>query len=557
MKQGKMTKNLDGLLSKIRNAVIGEKQLFKTAYGQRPIIYADYTASGRSLKFIEDYIQSHILPFYANTHSETSATGRQSGAFREQARSLIAKSIGANDDHAVIFAGAGATAAINKLISILNIRLPSALEDKYDFLSQIAEEDRPVIFVGPYEHHSNELPWRESIADVVKIPFADCGMIDVAALEEALQKYRSRKLKIGSFSAASNVTGLLSNVGEITEILHKYDALSMWDYAAAGPYVNIDMAGLDLDAIYISPHKFIGGPGTPGILALKRTLLTNKVPSMPGGGTVSWVTPSGHTYLPAGVRREEGGTPAIVESIRAGMVFQLKDAVGSDNIEQLEHKMVTGAIKRWSQMDNIHILGCKEAARTSIVSFQIMAPNGKPLHYGLVVALLNDLFGIQVRGGCSCAGPYGHDLLNITPEFSTQIEDVVALGNSIIKLGWVRLNFNYFIGDETYEYLLSAVELIAKHGLKLHEAYEYDDARGVWSHRNGVKASLYDLGNISFGDDFYSRDAKNIRCEENLTSYTEKAIQIIGEAYKTPSCFCIKLSKEAQKLRWFALPCDF
>ncbi len=556
-----MRQNLDNLLEKIRNAIIGEKQLFETAFGQRPLIYADYTASGRSLKFIEDYIQTHILPFYANTHSETSATGRQTSAFREQARDIIASSIGANDDYAIIFSGSGATAAIHKLIDILNIRIPKNLDDQYNLTSLIKEEDRPVVFIGPYEHHSNELPWRETIADVVVIPFSACGKIDDLKLEEALEKYADRKLKIGSFSAASNVTGLLSNISEISDLLHRYNALSMWDYAAAAPYVDINMADHDLDAIYISPHKFIGGPGTPGILAIKRCLLTNKIPSMPGGGTVSWVTPENHTYLPAGARKEEGGTPAIVESIRAGMVFQLKDAVGAKNIERLEHDMFACVIERWSKSENIHVLGCLDAGRTSIVSFQIMGENGKPLHYGLVTALLNDLFGIQARGGCSCAGPYGHKLLNISPEFSAATEKSVAEGHSILKLGWVRLNFNYFIDPETFEYLAAAVEFIAQHGCKLHESYEYDKLEGVWKHRSGHQTQLHNLNNISFTKSNNDKDAKNIKTDRPLSSFIAQAEEIIQELYNAPpdssSGFSLTLAKEAEKLRWFALPSDF
>lgn len=551
------------LINNIRDNVIGEGQLFMTPFGKRPLTYADYTASGRSLKFIEDFIQDHVLPYYANTHSESSATGRQSTVFREQARHLIRKSLNTSDEDAVIFCGSGATAAIHKLIDILNLRLPANLDDRYDLSRLIPDQDRPVVFIGPYEHHSNELPWRESIVELVSIPFSKKGGIDLEKLEEALITYADRSLKIGSFSAASNVTGLLSDVQTISRLLHRHDALSFWDYAAAGPYVPIDVTGIQddqgdsgLDALYISPHKFIGGPGTPGILTVKRRLLTNRVPAVPGGGTVSYVTPEKHTYLPAGERREEGGTPAIVESIRAGLVFQLKDAVGPENIEKLEHHMVQTVIKRWSQNPNIEILGDTEAPRTSIVSFQVIW-KGKPLHYGFVVALLNDLFGIQVRGGCSCAGPYGHELLNLGQDYSDAIEQAVADGFPILKLGWVRLNFNYFIGTETFEYLMRAVELIAEYGWKLHNHYKYDRQSAIWVCRSGHVPACLDLNQISFESGAFSPPPKEcLGGGRPLKDYLEIAEDILQQAEVREGDPVDALPDAIEQLRWFSLPKD-
>lgn len=492
------------LIEQIRQSVIGEGQLFQTPFGLKPLIYSDYTASGRSLSFIEDYITQNVLPFYANTHSEASTTGRQTSAFREQARGLIRKSLNASDEDAVIFCGSGATSAIQKLVDILNVRIPANLDDIHGFSQQIKAEQRPVVFVGPYEHHSNELAWRETIADVVCIPLDGRGAIDKDLLQAELDKYQDRTLKIASFSAASNVTGLITDVKGITRMLHKNGALAFWDYAASGPYVSIDVTGeksdsgdTSIDALYISPHKFVGGPGTPGVLVIKRKHMKNRVPSLPGGGTVSYVSPQSHAYLKAGEAREEGGTPAIVESIRAGMVFQLKDAVGASTIEEIEHDMVTRAIKRWSKIPAIHILGDLEARRTSILSFQIMW-QGKPLHFGLVDVLINDLFGIQVRGGCSCAGPYGHELLGIDTQHSQAIADAVDAGHNILKPGWVRLNLNYFIGEETFEYLLRAVELIAEHGWKMLSKYDYDPERNLWTCCGEDVPCCRDLCDISY-----------------------------------------------------------
>jgi selenocysteine lyase/cysteine desulfurase len=309
------------------------------------VTYADYTASGRSIDFIEDFIRDEVMPLYANTHTETSTTGLQTTRFREDAHRTILESLNGSDEDVAIFCGSGSTAAVNKLIDILNIRLPADLDDRYDLSSRIPEHERPVVFIGPYEHHSNELPWRETIADVVVIDEDPDGRIDEAHLERELVAAKDRRLKIGSFSAASNVTGIVSDTEALTTLLHHHDALAFWDFAAAAPYVQIAMnpstAGADRgsakDAIFISPHKFVGGPGTPGVLIVKRRLVANRVPTVPGGGTVSYVSAEDHSYIDDPVVREEGGTPAIIESIRAGLVFKLKTAVGEDTIEALAH----------------------------------------------------------------------------------------------------------------------------------------------------------------------------------------------------------------------------
>src|SRR5439155_16022909 len=339
------------LIESIRAAVIGDDEAVMGPFGFRRVTYADYTASGRSLAFIEDYIRDAVLPLYANTHTESSGTGLQTGRFREEARAIIRDAVGANaDDHVVIFTGSGSTGAINKLVDVLNIRLPADLDDRYDLRSRIPRAERPVVFIGPCEHHSNELPGRESVVDLVTIPEDVDGRIDLSSLERELVAHADRPLKIGSFSAASNVTGIISDTRAISVLLHRHGALSLWDFAAAAPYVSIEMSphrpgpeaapddpALDYkDAVFLSPHKFIGGPGTPGILVARRELFRNRVPTAPGGGTVAYVNPSEHVYLADVEHREEGGTPAIVESIRAGLVFQLKGAVGTEAIRDRE-----------------------------------------------------------------------------------------------------------------------------------------------------------------------------------------------------------------------------
>jgi selenocysteine lyase/cysteine desulfurase len=339
------------LVAAIRTAVIGDDEVIDTPYGTRRITYADYTASGRGVDFLEEFIRNEVLPRYANTHTESSGTGLQTTKLREDARSIIRRNLGADDDVAVIFAGSGTTGAIDRLIGILNLRLPADLDARYHLLDHIPADERPVVFIGPFEHHSNELPWRESIADVVTIPEDADGHIDEAALRDALIAYADRPLKIGSFSAASNVTGIVTNSCAIASLLHEYGALSFWDYAAAAPYVAIDMnptceAHPDphKDVVVLSPHKFIGGPGTPGVLAVRRELLHNTVPDVVGGGTVAYVGPHEHAYLANAEHREEAGTPAIVESIRAGLVFLLKEAVGTEVIRAHEEDFVQRAI---------------------------------------------------------------------------------------------------------------------------------------------------------------------------------------------------------------------
>ena len=443
-----MSDRIQYLIDHIRDAVIGEDQAVDGPFGPRRVIYSDYTASGRALAFIEDFIRSEVLPMYANTHTETSGTGLQTTRFREDARKIVARAVGAGDEDVVIFCGAGATAAIAKLIDVLNLRIPNDLDERYRLSDRIPEEERPVVFIGPYEHHSNELPWRESIAEVRTIDEDADGHIDLEHLRRELKTYQRRPMKIGSFSAASNVTGISSDTRAVAELLHRNGALSFWDFAAAGPYVNIDMnppEGEDAhkDAIFLSPHKFVGGPGTPGILVAKKKLFRNRVPAVPGGGTVAYVSGVEHSYFKDIVLREEGGTPEIIGSIRAGLVFQLKGAVGADAIMKREHQFIEEAIREWSADPKIRVLGNPRAERLGIVSF--MVRHGERfLHHNFVVALLNDLFGIQARGGCSCAGPYGHRLLDIDLTRSKAYEEEILRGCEGVKPGWVRVNFNYF-----------------------------------------------------------------------------------------------------------------
>jgi selenocysteine lyase/cysteine desulfurase len=560
----------EALVDLVRRSVIGETEAVETPYGPRRVVYADYTASGRSVSFIEDHLREIVLPLYANTHTETSGTGRQTTRFREDARALIGEAFGATDDHVVLFCGSGSTGAIDRMVRVLGLRLPQELDERYGLAARIPADERPVVFIGPYEHHSNELPWRETIADVVTIPEDADGHVDLAALEDALLATADRPLRIGSFSAASNVTGILTDTRAVSVLLHRHGALAFWDCAAAAPYIDIAMAPhrpapdgdtseahLDhKDAVFVSPHKLVGGPGTPGLLLARRSLFTNAVPGVPGGGTVAYVNATEHRYLDDVEHREEGGTPDIIGAIRAGLVFQLKTAVGAETIRAREEAFIARAIAAWRDDPDLEILGNLDADRLSIVSFVIRCGPGRYLHHDFVVALLNDLFGIQARGGCSCAGPYGHRLLGIDLERSHSFEQAIAGGCEGIKPGWVRINFTWFLSDAVAEFLIEAVRAVARDGWRLLDDYTFEPATGRWTHRGGRVPPPMSLRDVRYEGGQVTWPHRRVQVTDaELADVLAEGRRLLATASPHPADVdASTMPRDAELLRWFPLP---
>ncbi|KAM3371464.1 hypothetical protein ACQJBY_018720 [Aegilops geniculata] len=500
----------------LRSQLIGKDVEFDTPFGRRALTYADQTASGRSLSYIEDYLVKQVLPFYGNTHTDDSHVGSKTTRLVHKAARYIKRCMGAGPGDALIFCGAGTTAAIKRLQDIIGVALPS-VEMRNRLSAQLRAEERWVVFVGPYEHHSNLLSWRQSLAEVVEVGVDAEGLVDVAALHHALgsPEYAGRPM-LGSFSACSNVTGVMTDTREIARVLHQHGAFACFDFAASGPYVKIDMKSGETDgydAVFLSPHKFVGGPGTPGILLMNKSLykLNSQPPSTCGGGTVAYVNGFNEAdtlYYDDIEEREDAGTPPILQKIRASLAFWVKEYVGYDTMDLRERVFSEMAMKRLVHNPNVMVLGNTSAHRIPIFSFLIfpsvtmkekpfddfgepscdkqmetMKHKQLPLHGRFVTRLLNDLFGIQARGGCACAGPYGHMLLNVDNELSLRIRSAVLEGYSGLKPGWTRLSFSYYLSKEEFKFILSAIEFIATYGHRFLSLYKFDWITGNWTFR--------------------------------------------------------------------------
>ncbi|KOF20866.1 aminotransferase class V [Ensifer adhaerens] len=459
----------DNAIAALRAGLVGKNAKIEGPFGVKKLVYADYVASGRALMQIEDFILEQVLPYYANSHTEASYCGGFMTRLRRDARAAIAACCGAGPEHAVIFAGSGATAGINRLVKLLGVA------------DAVVAGRRVRILIGPYEHHSNILPWRESGAEVVEIAECSTGGPDLAALDEALKQ--PADLTVCAFSAASNVTGIVTDVAAVTSIAKAAGAKMVWDYAGAGPYLPIDMSpdkDAAIDAVVVSPHKFIGGPGTSGVLILRRDAAVTVKPSWPGGGTVKFVSPTGHDYSQSLEAREEAGTPNVVGDIRAALAFLVKEAIGAEAMQAKSAELTRSAIAAWQRNERLELLGPLEPKRLPIFSFRVKDGKGGHVHQQLVTRMLSDRFGIQARGGCACAGPYVHRLLGIDDEESQRLREAILSGQEMLKPGFVRLNLSVLLADEEVAFILDAVAKLAIDATSYEQHYDFDPARAIF-----------------------------------------------------------------------------
>lgn len=462
-------RDLECYFEEYRRNTIGCNQTFDTYYGKIKLIYADWTASGRLYKPIEDVIINKFGPFVGNTHTETNITGTTMTLAYKHARENIKRHVNANDNDILITTGFGTTSAINKLQRILGLRIAEQLKD---YVS-IPENLRPVVFITRMEHHSNQTTWIESISDVVCIDQDKNGLPDLDYLQSSIKKYENRKVKIGSFTACSNVTGIQTHYHKLARIMHENEGICFVDFAASAPYTSINMHPDDpmerLDGIFFSPHKFLGGPGTSGVLIFNSCLYHNSVPDHPGGGTVAWTNPwGGHRYLSDIEMREDGGTPGFLQAIRTSLCIELKNKMAVDTMLKREKEMLSIIFKELDGIKGLHILAGNITSRLGIISFYI-----ENIHYNLLVRLLNDRFGIQVRGGCSCAGTYGHYLLNVDKEQSKRITDSIDRNDLTKKPGWVRISIHPIMTNNEIYYIADAVKEIVKNIGQWEKDYVY------------------------------------------------------------------------------------
>ncbi|MBO6638848.1 MAG: aminotransferase class V-fold PLP-dependent enzyme [Roseitalea sp.] len=468
-----------------RTGLIGDGMAFQTPYGEKPLLYADYVASGRALAQIEYFAARRVLPFYANSHTEASHCGQAMTRMRAEARAVIADAVNAGPDCHTVFTGSGATSGVNRIVGLL------------DIARRVASGERVVVLIGPYEHHSNILPWRESGAQVREIGEAAGGGADLAMLEAELVAARNADLIVGSFSAASNVTGILTDPDPVTRLLKAHGALAVWDYACGAPYLEMDMTpGADCakDAIVFSPHKFIGGPGASGVMVVRDTIVARATPTAPGGGTVTFVSPWDHVYSASVEAREEAGTPNVVGDIRVALAMIARDVVGCDRIAVRNAMLRKRAIDAWRDVPGIELLGkTMTDGQLPIFSFRVAGPDGERVHHQLFTRMLSDVLGIQARGGCACAGSYGHRLLGIDPRRSKDLFGRIGAGHELEKPGWVRLNLSHLMTDDKADAIIDGVAWLAARCDRFIDDYEADPLTARFRH----KAASPDLSSVA------------------------------------------------------------
>jgi len=512
---------LEKFFSAFRKNIIGQKQIFESPFGKKEIVYADWTASGRAYHPIEEFIQKEIMPFLANTHTETTVTGTLMSKAYEKARAIVKEHVHANGDDVLVFCGSGMTGAVNKLQRILGLRMPERImdyvkkQDKdlkdnvininkiFNECLQLDEVLKPIVFVTHMEHHSNQVTWLETIATVEIIKSDEFGNVDLEYFRSLLEQFKHRKNKIAAVTGCSNVTGIQTPFQEIAKLIHEFDGLCFVDFACSAPYVDINMhpkePGTHLDAIYFSPHKFLGGPGTTGVLIFNKKMYKNKIPDQPGGGTVVYSNPwKVHEYIAGIEQREDGGTPPFLQGIKVAMCVRLKEEMGVENILKREEEMLTIIFARFSKIKNIEILEGNIKKRLGVISFIV-----KGAHYNLIVKILNDRFGIQTRGGCSCAGTYGHLLLHVDEARSYEILDGIRSGDLLCKPGWVRLSVHPTMTNAEIDFIMDAIELTAFHFKDWMKDYTYDPGSNEYTFKGNEakeQVRIEDWFNVSIWD---------------------------------------------------------
>ncbi len=490
---------LEDYFAKYCEHIIGHGATFDSPFGKKPLIYADWTASGRAYRQIEEHLLNEILPFWANTHSGTTATSAMMSKAYEEAKSVIKRHVNVNDDDILMFCGSGMTSAVNKLQRLLGLRLPERLADYLpkDQKITIDETLRPVVFVTDMEHHSNHISWLETIADVEIVQAGSDGNVDLGYFGILLEKYSDRKNKIAAVTACSNVTGIETPYTKIAKLIHQYGGVCFVDFACSAPYVAINMhpreKNAHLDAIYFSMHKFLGGPGTPGVLVFNSKLYTNKVPDKPGGGTLSYTNPwQEHEYLQDIESREDGGTPPLLQGIKAAMCIRLKEEMGIENIRGREEELLQIIFDRFEKIGNVEVLENNVKKRLPVISFIV-----KGAHHNLFAKLLNDRFGLQARGGCSCAGTYGHRLLQVDRNHSCQILKAIRADDLSAKPGWIRISIHPTMSNAEVEYMMDAIELTAVHLREWSMDYRYNIVNNEYDYSPSVTKLRPILGHIS------------------------------------------------------------
>ncbi|MEZ4911871.1 MAG: aminotransferase class V-fold PLP-dependent enzyme [Saprospiraceae bacterium] len=476
---------LEQYFSQFRDDIIGIDQTFESPYGVQKIVYADWTASGRLFRPIEDFLCQKVGPFVANTHTETNLTGSTMTIAYKEARKIIKRHVHADETDILISSNSGMTGVVNKLQRIIGIKL----HEKFKQHFQIPLEEKPIIFVTHMEHHSNQTSWIETIGDVMVIPNDDNGLIDLDGFRKLVNNYSERKIKIAAITSCSNVTGISTPYHDIAKIMHQHGGYCFVDFACSAPYIDINMHPDDpemyLDAIYFSPHKFLGGPASSGILIFNQKLYNNKIPDNPGGGTVDWTNPWGeHKYHDAIEEREDGGTPSFIQTIRVALCIKLKEKMGVNNILEREHEILDRVWPKLKAIPNLKVLADQHENRLAVISFYI-----EGLHFNLAVRLLNDRYGIQVRGGCSCAGTYGHYLLKVSQEQSKLLTDEISMGVFCNKPGWIRMSFHPTNTDAEIDYVLKAIREVSENHKAWSDDYLYRLETNEYVHKhNGSKA---------------------------------------------------------------------